>query len=179
MNYYSRSGSITRIILTSLVGFLAVFFIFVVFINPANATEKKKPPNQTQTQTQTQQQSQWLKNKLEAFNNQVNNGVDYLDCAPAVGYQEIDGASHSVITLSGCIGYEDFNNTGAASVGLVVPFVSKEAKRAFRTKAREAEREADRQASMEQLQNAFRDAVREIRRLNQKVEEMERNNTEK
>lgn len=178
MNYYSRSGSITRIILTSLVGFLAVFFILVVFINPANATEKKKPPNQTQTQTQ--QQSQWLKNKLEAFNRQQLSATQLQqDCIPDPGYQELDGAGFSVPTIGGGISHETGGYTQGLCAGIVWPLVSKEAKRAFRTKAREAEREADRQASMEQLQNAFRDAVREIRRLNQKVEEMERNNTEK
>jgi hypothetical protein len=187
-----------------LIGLLIILAAVLAFHTiPAYATDNKHktpppPPKLEQQQGQAQGQAQGqqqqatatigdiindnsnsLQSKLDAFNNQVNHGIDYLDCAPTLGQQEIDGVSHSVATLTGCIGYEDFNDTGAATIGISIPFISRETRAAYRTKAREVQREADNAEDLREMRSLLKQLLQENRRLGDRLREVEQYQSEK
>lgn len=154
--------------------------------NPPPNQDQDQEQNQDQQQDQNQNQSQvanggsvgnidnsWnLQNKLDTFNTLMNRGSAYLECNPEIGYQELDGAGYSVPTFGLCAGYEDYNDTGAITGNLIFPLVSREAKAAYRTKARNLERQRNQTLQLNQIQNALQDALKEITELQHEMSEM-------
>ncbi len=82
-------------------------------------------------------------NKVKNYNEQLQSmqNISQQNCLPEPGYQELDGAAYSVTTIGGTIGHENLTHSTGLCGGIVHPFVSREAKAAFRTKARNLERQ--------------------------------------